>query len=219
MPSTFEIFNEAKEAIKWFTFKRERIALSGEKGPIIGIRGFGGGWPKDMVKYFSENNYAGVFMNLGLQTGSIDSYVETIKKEVETFHNPVIIGFSMGGLIALRYLQTHGRDKIDTLITVGSPFNGVEVLKMIHWLGGMYSDLAPSSNLLNELKNLKIPGVRVVNVFASWDQFVGNPDNISVTGKKIVLPVVGHNNLVNKVGYIAPFLDKLLGLNNQIIWI
>lgn len=198
-----EIFNEVREATRWLTFKRDNVVLSGEKGPIVGIRGLGGGWPKDIVKYFSESSYAGVFMNLGLQTGSIDSYIEAVKKEVETYHNPVIVGFSMGGIVALRYAQLYGWGDIRKVITVGMPFNGVKMFSKIKKLGGVYKDLSPQSSLLKELRNDKVPPHKLLNIFAKFDQFVGDHNSFDVPSEKIEVNIVGHNSLMNGTSWIS----------------
>lgn len=195
----------------FFNAERGRFVFEGKRGPLVGIRGWLGRWSSSgLRKYMSEQNVEGILLDFGLQTKEVDKYVKQLNEELSPFSRTIVVGYSMGGVIAMRYLQTYGSSKINRLITVGSPFNGVGMLRLFDQFGDVYKDLAPSSKLLEELKNLKTPRVEVLNIFASYDQFVGDPNSISVPGKKIVLPVVGHNNLMNNVKWIAPFLDESL---------
>ncbi|MBU0708349.1 alpha/beta fold hydrolase [Patescibacteria group bacterium] len=45
-----------------------------------------------------------------------------------------LVGFSLGGIIARYYLNQHGEEKVDDLVTIGSPHLGAEILHFEDWI-------------------------------------------------------------------------------------
>ena len=210
-----DLFLEILEVLS-YPFKRgiKRREYQGKVGPVIGVWGWMGrssGWIHGQLRdYFISSDVRGVLTDFGLETKNIDSYLPHLNDEVKKFPNSVIVGTSLGGLIALRYVQKYGWKNVRKVVTIVAPFNGVWMCKWIKFLGDVYTDLAPGSKFLNDLKKFKFPRGKVVQILAKWDEFVGDPEEINEPGKKYVIPVVGHNRLQNNVGLFTPLLDEIL---------
>lgn len=210
MPSPKEMFTELSLSSSFLISKRGSVELDGDGKRIIGIRGWLGGWNRNgFLRYSQERCLSGSLLELGLQNGMVDSYIKRICTEINRRPNSTMVAYSMGGLIALRYLQFHGSSKINKLILIGCPLNGTRHARYLQRLGGVYADLAPQSKLLKELQNFD-PGIETVHLLAAWDQFVGNPQNIQGPGQKIILPINGHIQLMNDSKHVGKVLDEIL---------
>ncbi len=90
----------------------------------------------------------------------------------------------------------HGiQDKIRGIITVAAPINGIKVARLLNPRGGLLKDMAPGSKFLETLGATKYPP-DTYHLLAEYDQFVGNPSQINIDGKKIILPIRGYNNFL-----------------------
>ncbi|MEM8594467.1 MAG: alpha/beta fold hydrolase [Pseudomonadota bacterium] len=128
-----------------------------------------------------------------------------------------VLGWSQGAHIARRYLQTHGTDKVDTLVMLGSPTYEWQWMTYLYGFTkghcltlGNCTDQHSGSQVLQEMNGgLDMPyGVKVVNVWTDFDFIVTPPGHVSKlrdgnTGSQYsiqsVCPArwVGHFGLVN----------------------
>ena len=79
-----------------------------------------------------------------------------LKQDIEREFGPdqkfLMVGFSMGGLIARCYLQDMGgAERCDAFATISTPHNGTEMAKL-HWGRGA-AEMRPGSVFLSELKD------------------------------------------------------------------
>lgn len=105
---------EIKEDIRAFwesTFEgaKDRFEFQGENGPIIAVHGIWGIWTKwGLRDYMKRKNVRGVLVDFGSLDRGIDSYVGQLKDEIERFPGALLLGFSAGGFVALKYAQQYG---------------------------------------------------------------------------------------------------------------
>ena len=105
---------------------------------------------------------------------SIDTYAIRLKELVDVIKYRTgkpkvnIIAFSMGGLVARRYIQVFGDQDVNKLILVGTPNNGVvgEVARVCPLLGAELEcrDLTEGSLFLNKLNRASKPSIPVYTI-------------------------------------------------------
>jgi len=110
----------------------------------------------------------------------------------------VLIGHSMGGLVARAYLRQYGGARVRRLITIGTPHHG----SMHAWLmtGICLSQMRPGSEWLASFKETaeQADGVPVVSVW-SWHDSMVTPQTSSRIkwGRNVVVSGVAHNALLD----------------------
>ena len=148
------------------------------------------------------------------------------KYNLENFH---IIGHSMGGLVAKRYIQNAGHEsKVKSLITLGTPHHGTPTALLgIAIMGaGILSrtpfQMLPSSSLIKELNREHFPlDIPLTSIFSRQD-FVcpwwastlrsqpkkGCMENIQLKG-------IGHSELTSHPLVYREILNKLKQTQNH----
>ncbi|KKR28268.1 MAG: hypothetical protein UT61_C0053G0004 [Candidatus Woesebacteria bacterium GW2011_GWA1_39_8] len=178
---------------------REEIA--GKEGSLIIIRGFGkkSSLPETRIK---EEMYklglSGVITGIAAGPGNeeLEKFVAQLISEVEKYDSkPILVGYSLGGLIALLAYHHGIQDKIRGIITVGAPINGIKAVLLLKRKSGLLKEISPGSKFLETLGTKKYHP-NTYHLLAEFDQFVGNPSLINIDGKKIILPIRGHNNFL-----------------------
>lgn len=215
MASVKEIIYEILSSIGYVgdrLFGITRITETPGKGKtIVGIHGILGGWTKQgLYKYLIEHNLKGLLLDFGWQTGAIDKYANKLASEVEkrNIKQPILVGYSMGGLIVIRYAQKYGWDKVEKVITIAAPVHGSKAAHLIGWLAAG-KDMFPESNFLKELRKTKPPREKLVCISGKWDQFVGQEDVLA--GCEVVhVPLGGHTTLQRHSDNLKSVLDKYL---------
>src|SRR3989344_157020 len=103
-----------------------RSYKKGLKIPIIIIKDFPGLWNnKDEISFFQEKGNPVYVMDFGLQLSSIKYYEEKLYKLTKQFKQYNLVGYSQGGIICLYHANKRGFKKINKLIAITSPLNGV----------------------------------------------------------------------------------------------
>jgi pimeloyl-ACP methyl ester carboxylesterase len=109
-----------------------RQDAGGARLPVLLIHGYGcnhGYWRKLAARLALEgvSNYA---VDLEPVTAGIDEYVPEVARAVEQLcaatasDKLIIVGHSMGGLVARAYLRSHGASHVARVITLGTPHHG-----------------------------------------------------------------------------------------------
>ncbi len=103
----------------------------------------------------------------------IDDWAIKLKREIDSEfgeHTPIIlVGFSMGGIVARYYLQKLGGYKrVSSLFTISSPHRGSYLAYF--YLGKGTRQLRPNSEFLNELR-LEEDKYDGIPVFSYWTPF------------------------------------------------
>ncbi|MEK9200911.1 MAG: hypothetical protein AAB909_02985 [Patescibacteria group bacterium] len=192
----------------------KEVVLSGNKGPIVGINGWLGGWAgwldEGLISYAKENNLGGVLLGLGLQIQRVDSYLERVHEAVGQYPGAILVGISMGGLIAVRYVEKYGFDNVRTVLTVASPYNGISFLRAWPWSDGAFRDLAPNSSVLRSIQRVKRVD-KIVCIQGRYDEFAGIACDINLPGRKVVINAPGgHNELRNNFSWSSDVLAELM---------
>jgi len=149
-------------------------------------------------KYYLERKGYSVFLaNFPIYKGGFQESALHLEKYIQR-HNLTditIVGISSGALTSLIYLQSHnGWERVSKFISVGAPFQGTWAALILVWCESG-RELLPMSKFLQHFLNLQFKNLnRIYCIKAKFDEMV--PFGSVLPGAhKIVLKVVGHNNL------------------------
>ncbi|HZW12715.1 MAG TPA: alpha/beta fold hydrolase [Noviherbaspirillum sp.] len=100
--------------------------------PVLLIHGYGcnSGYWHSMSKALVQAKIVHYAVDMEPVIGGIDEYVPIIHEAIERISNEtghdkvILVGHSMGGLVARAYLRVHGSERIAKVITLGTPHHG-----------------------------------------------------------------------------------------------
>ncbi|WP_412480474.1 esterase/lipase family protein [Azonexus sp. IMCC34839] len=102
----------------------------------------------------------------------------------------LLVGHSMGGLIARSYLARHGNERVARLITLATPHAGTELARI--GFGQNAREMTPGSLWLSDMNAEKLP-VPAIALRNAYDNYVMPQDNQRLDGARdIEMPAVGH---------------------------
>lgn len=142
-------------------------------------------------------------LSYGPPFDSIDTFAPQVAAKIAEIEaatgarQVVIVGHSMGGLVARAYLRRHGGARVRRLVTLGTPHAG----SMHAWLmsGTSLAEMRPGSAWLAELNGApdKTAGVPVVSLWSWHDSMVTPQTSARIDwGDNIVIAGVAHNALL-----------------------
>lgn len=102
-----------------------------------------------------------------------------IKTEFNEFEEIILVGHSMGGIIARKSIINHFNPNVKKLILYASPINGSNAANFLNYFtkkNVQLNDLKNNSELFNELnsewkKSGNIKNLKVINVATPFDQY------------------------------------------------
>lgn len=197
----YTTINFSKSLFKKDSTNNYRETIHGNVGNVLIIRGYGKkpSLPEERIKNeMKKYDVGGILTGISPYNQSLDVYTSELKDELKNLDKKtVLLGISLGGLIALKYIYQNGwPDNIVRLITVATPFNGVRATKKLNNVSPIFEDLKPENKFFEEIRSASIPENKCTHFFAKWDEFVGDPNKIDVQGKKVIFPIGGHNSFL-----------------------
>lgn len=151
-------------------------------------------------------------INYGPPYGDIDHFAAQLAAKVESVcadtgaRRVVLIGHSMGGLVARAYLRQYGPARIDRIITIGTPHHGSLLARA--WIGRCLAQMRPGNPWLADLngRDTEPSPVPIMSIWSRHDSLVvpqasselACAENVAVVG-------IGHNALLGD----RPVMDKV----------
>ena len=131
---------------------------------------------------------------------NIDTYSIRLKEVIDTITYKTgskkvkIVAFSMGGLVARRYLQIFGEEQVKRIVTIGTPHQGIEgdILRVCALTGEERecNDMNKNSLFMNKLSRSEVPHIPFKIIYGSGCTMdLGEGDGIVLT-KNAQLPGV-----------------------------
>jgi len=175
--------------------------------PILLLHGVGcnaGVW-HGFRRYLDSRGIGPVYaLSYGPPLASIEHFATQVADRIVEIQSAtgasqvVLIGHSMGGLVARAYLRQYGGSRVRRLITIGTPHHG----SMHAWLmtGICLSQMRPGSEWLGGFKESaeQADGVPIVSVWSWHDSMVAPQTSSRIKwGRNVVVSGVGHNALLD----------------------
>ena len=136
-------------------------------------------------------------LNLEPPFGSLDELTESLRARLDALsaeaasEEVVLVGHSMGGLVASAYMRRYGPGAVTKLITLGTPHHGSRFAPL--GPGRNAREMEPGSNWIyqwTEADDLPVP---TISARSPYDNYVIPQDSSVLSGaRNILLPAVGH---------------------------
>jgi triacylglycerol esterase/lipase EstA (alpha/beta hydrolase family) len=175
--------------------------------PVLLVHGVGcnaGVWT-GFRRYLESRKLGPVYaLSYGPPLASIEHFADQLADKIDQVRSDtgaaqvVLVGHSMGGLVARAYLRKFGGASVRRLITIGTPHSG----SMHAWMmtGVALAEMRPSSTFLAELNTAddRAAGVPVVSLWSWHDSMVTPQTSAHLDwADNIVIAGVAHNALLN----------------------
>lgn len=194
-----------------FEGAKSEFEFKGKNGPIIAIHGLGGGWAKKGFReYMTVNNVGGVLTYFGEMTDGLSKYVDRLDDYLNRYSNSVIVGFSAGGIIALKYSEKCGWNKFKKIITVATPLFGSPPASKFKFIGETFKELSVGSDYLNCIRNINPPKGKVLSVFAGKDTKAPFKNIQTLNWPVIITKAQSHGEIHSNYKIIELILNKEL---------
>lgn len=144
---------------------------------------------------------------------AIDDYVPQVQAAVEQLcaasgaQQVVIVGHSMGGLVARAWLRRHGSARAAGVITLGTPHHGTGLAR--YGIGQNTRQMQPGHSWLVELAGAEAAAQRALltSIFSHHDNLVAPQESGRLAGaRNLEFGAIGHVAL----GRAAPVLDCVM---------
>jgi triacylglycerol lipase len=174
----------------------DRLAPGAERPPLLLIHGYGCSraawwWQR---RGLEAAGWRVATINLEPLYTSIDHYLEPVAQRIDEVlaatgaTQLVLVGHSMGGLVARAYLRQHGAAKVARLVTLGTPHGGSELARVA--LGENARQMRPGSPWLSALGG---PPVATLTIYSAHDNYVLPQTHLELPGaQRCTLDGLGH---------------------------
>ena len=174
----------------------DRLPPGAGRPPLLLIHGYGCSravwwWQRRRLE---AAGWSVATINLEPLYTSIDNYVEPLARRIDEVlaqsgaPQLILIGHSMGGLVARAYLRRHGTARVRLLVTLGTPHGGSELARF--GVGESARQMRPGSAWL---ASLGAPPVETLTIYSAHDNYVLSPANLELPGaRRCVLERLGH---------------------------
>jgi triacylglycerol lipase len=191
----------------------ERVAKQPAGLPVLLVHGYGcnSGYWRAMSRALLGAQITHHAIDMEPVFGGIDDYVPHLHRAIEQLckdtgsQRIVIVGHSMGGLVARAYLRDHGSARIARVVTLGTPHHGTMLAlygigintQQMQWSSENQEGLC--SKWLRDLAAMEGPEVYrlFVSIFSHHDNIISPQTSARLPGaKNIELVGIGHVALV-----------------------
>lgn len=144
---------------------------------------------------------------------SIESFVEPVSRRIDEVLSKtgstqlILVGHSMGGLVARAYLRRRGVGKVIQLVTLGTPHAGSELARI--GFGENARQMTPGNAWLTALASETLP-VDTLTIYSPHDNYVVPQANLEWPGaKSTLIDGVGHLMMLYSSRVAKALLDGL----------
>jgi triacylglycerol esterase/lipase EstA (alpha/beta hydrolase family) len=196
-------FNSSMLTSSWYMLKPVGMRLQPDaRGlPVLLIHGYvcNSGYWLPMSKLLRQARISHYGIDLEPPGASIDDFVPQVAAAVERLcaetgsAQVILLGHSMGGLVARAYLRRHGHARIARVVTLGTPHHGTalahfgpgsnaaQMRRHSEWLGAL---AASEANLQRTLFS---------SIYSVHDNIVAPQDSSELPGaRNLVFGAIGH---------------------------
>lgn len=195
----------------------KKVPVASEKDPVVFVHGFTGsstsfdnmkqwlvsqGWPSNYLYAIQYSNTTGSSIDNAYE---LQSFIKTVLRQTKA-SKVDIVAHSMGGLSTRYYVKyLEGAQKVDDVVTLGSPHHGTSTSYFGLWTEGA-REMVPGSAFLNDLNSLdETPNgsddaevIQYTSIYSSSDTVI-NPYTSSIIegAYNIEISGVSHSGLLS----------------------
>ena len=157
-----------------------------------------------MRRYLVRHGIGAIYtINYGPPYGDIEHFAEQLGTRIESIcaatgaARVVLVGHSMGGLVARAYLRQRGPARVERLITIGTPHHGSVLARA--FIGRCLAQMRPGSVWLEELnRNETRPApLPMMSIWSRHDSLVAPQRSCELAcAENVALVGIGHNALL-----------------------
>lgn len=196
----FILFTAIMPFERWFMREDRLVPRPEGRPPLLLIHGYlcnRGYWWK-LRRDLEAAGWQVATISLHPAFGAVDGYVPQLARRIDDVRartggdRVIVIGHSMGGLVARAYLRSHGGKRLAGLVTLGSPHHGSRLA--ILGIGANARQMLPGSDWLAGFNTPCVLQPVPVAIYSGQDNFVMPQDSARLEGAKNV-PVAGIGHL------------------------
>lgn len=186
--------------------------------PVLLVHGYGcnGGYWAPLRALLRREGIRHDAVDLEPFTASIDDFIEPVEQGVRRLlaatgaPQVVIVGHSMGGLVARAWLRRHGPDNVARIVTIGTPHHGTALAGF--GIGENALQMRRDSAWLAQLNGDDSAFRPVLTSIWSWhDNIIAPQDSCRLPGaKNITFAGIGHVALGSDPRALACVLEEIL---------
>lgn len=200
---------------EWVFMGKDRLsATASGRLPILLIHGYqcNRGFWLWIRRRLERAGWQVATLSLHPVLADIDDYVGQVSQRIEEVCSAtvaprlILIGHSMGGLVARAFLRHAGSVRVARLLTLGSPHHGSKLA--MFGMGPNARQMVPGNRWLGVL-NMPgaAPAPQTVSIYSCQDNYV-MPQDSPLIDKAVNLPVAGVGHL--EMAFSAELADTLL---------
>jgi triacylglycerol esterase/lipase EstA (alpha/beta hydrolase family) len=234
-PAALRLFGEEFAATmlnsSWFMLTgraRQRVHLGSGHAPVLLLHGYGcnAGYWRRLQVLLDEAGISHAALDLEPVIADIDGYAAQVGAAIDALcaasdaAQVVIVGHSMGGLVARAYLRAHGPARVAHLFTLGSPHHGTVLANL--GLGPNARQMArvdhAASTWLQELAASEDAAARarITSIYSHHDNIVTPQTSSHLPGaRNIAMGGVGHVALAHNRRVLTCLMDQIVMLRTR----
>lgn len=178
-----------------------RLLPDAEGVPVLLVHGYAcnSGYWRPLSKLLTQARISHYGIDLEPLGASIDAFAPQIHAAVERLRQAtgsaqvIIVGHSMGGLVARAYLRRYGDAQIARVITLGTPHHGTALAHL--GPGSNAAQMRPHSEWLSTLAASEANTQRMLisSIYSVHDNIVAPQDSSALPGaRNLVFGAIGH---------------------------
>ena len=195
----------------WMGADRLRTATAGAgrlRDPVLLVHGYGcsrAAWWW-LRRRLEAAGWSVATLSLEPVYTSIEHYVDPLARRIDEVlaqtgaERLLLVGHSMGGLVARRYLQRFGNARVAKLVTLGTPHHGSQLARI--GAGENARQMRPHGDWLRALAN-PAPLLDTVVIYSPHDNFVMPQANLELPGAS--------HRAIDGLGHLAMLYSPRVG--------
>jgi triacylglycerol esterase/lipase EstA (alpha/beta hydrolase family) len=194
------------------------LACEARALPVLLVHGYGcnGGFWAARGALLRRERISHDTVDLEPVTAPLDDYVDQVERAVQRLlaatgaPRLVIVGHSMGGLVARAWLRRHGAAHVARIVTVGTPHHGTGLAAM--GIGANARQMRQDAGWLAQLAQDDARHRALITSIWSWhDNIVAPQTSCRLPGaRNIAFSGIGHVALGSDARVLCRILDEIL---------